>query len=212
MIISRTYIRSLSQLALLEVVTINLRAVIVSMLPEELLFNFYYEKTPSVEEINLSQLFLKRISSHLEDKLVRYQLIVLPQIEVVSIKRKDQVVYQRYEGDSHLFKIRTFFNEFSITNIRAAFQFALLGCITRNLRAISIMILEKNATVNFYYNRNKIKDEGVLFIRIPINFSSCFEGVTTDTNSFIIPEPEQIRLQKNAIWVYKRYEKDFLAT
>jgi len=212
MTISRTDVICASQVALLGFVTSNLRALTVSILPQELMLNFYYENKPTEEEIKLSQVVSKKVASGFNNILVKEQQILLPQPQPVPVKKKDQWIYQRFEGNPRPFKIQTLFKDITLKSVRCALQFALLGSVTPNLRAVSIGFIEKDLTINFYYDKkrqNNSQDpyEEHLPPRTYFNTVSSFDGATGKVNCFVIPEPEKIPLQGDSIWVYIRYEK-----
>jgi hypothetical protein len=206
-----------SQKALLVAVTNNLRAVTVSILPQELILNFYYENAPSEQEIILCEKVFKKVCSDFYDIFVKIQTIVLSQPIPIPIKKRDQWVYHRYEGNPFFFKIKTFFKDVSIAYLRCASQFALLGSVTNNLRAVSIAIQGKDLILNFYYSKSLENNLDSIY---QANLAEMayydvilrFAGVGGTLNRFIIPETENILLQNGAIWVYKRYEKIFLDT
>lgn len=202
-----TDVRCVSQGALLGAVTSNLRALAVTVLPNDLTLNFFYENEPTDEEVELSQVASTEVLSGFRIFIsVREQQILLPQPEPIPLKNEDLLVYYRYEGNS-IAKIKTLFNDVTIASVRMASQYALLGAITSNLRAVSIVFIDKDLTLNFYYDKKQGNEEIDLSEIVMKDFISCFESATGKVQRFIIPEPERIALQENGIWAYWRYEE-----
>lgn len=204
--ITTSYVRCVSQVALLGAITSNLRAVTVAMLDKELMLNFYYENEPTENEIDLSQVASTEVLSDFSNVMVREQQIILPQPERISLKDEDILVYHRYEGHS-LAEAQALFKETSISSIRIASQNALLGAVTNNLRSVSISFIKNKFTLYFYYDRAPSEKEEDLSKQVIEKTIACFEKITGEIKRFVIPEPEKIPLQNDVISVYWRYEE-----
>lgn len=210
--ILRIDVRCASQAALLGIVTNNLNALTITMLSKELIINFYYDNAPSQEEIHLSKIFSKKIALDLSNFVVKVFHVVLKNQQLIPINKEDQwVFYRQKEKNSPLFKIKTFFNDVNLASVKSASQFALLGCVTSNLRAVSMTLLDNEFILNFYYDKKLDKMEDVYewgFSQSTFaNIISSFKKITGKINRFLIPEPEKLFLEEDSFWIYMRYEK-----
>lgn len=204
-----TDVRCVIQRALLNGITSNLRAVTtsVSMLPQKLLLNFYYENPPTETEIELSQIVSTEVLSGFKIIVdVREKQVVLPLYEPLPIEKHDILVYYRYEKKC-IENIVISFEKLEIPSIKVASQYALLGVITNNLRAVSASFIEKKIALYFYYDRAPSDEEIDLSERATKKFISCFGKITGEIKRFVIPEPERIPLENDSTWVYWRYEE-----
>lgn len=209
MIPSITEIRCVIQRALLNSITNNLRAVTTSiaMLPQKLTLNFFYENIPTENEIELSQIVSTEVFSGFKIIVdVREKQIILPISETLDIEGQDLLVYYRYEK-KYIEKEVISFMKLEISSVKIASQYALLGAVTNNLRAVSISFIEKKLALYFYYDKAPSNEEIDLSEKAREKIISCFEKIRGEIKRFIIPEPERIPLQNDGIWVYWRYEE-----
>ncbi|MCH9609834.1 MAG: hypothetical protein S4CHLAM45_01960 [Chlamydiales bacterium] len=75
--------------------------------------------------------------------------------------------------------------------IRAASQIALLGAVTKNLRAINILHEGKKILVNFYYKKINDKEEEIPEI-FATEMIAYFEDYDVEACSVILPLSETI--------------------
>lgn len=206
---TNTEVKCVIQCALLNAITNNLRAVTasVAMLPQKLVLNFYYENPPTENEIELSQIVSTEVLSGFKIIVdVREKQIILPLYEPLPIEGKDILVYYRYEK-KYIEKEIVSFDKLEIVSVKLASQYALLGAVTNNLRAVSISYIEEKITSYFYYDKAPSDEEIDLSEKVTENIISCFEKISGEIKRFVIPEPERIPLINDGIWVYWRYEE-----
>lgn len=201
-----SYIRSVVQVALLGAVTSNLRAVIVTVLSQELKLYFYYESEPTEEEVELSRVTSTEVFSDFINVSVEEQQIVLPKSEPIPFKNGDLWVYYRYEGNL-INKIKQTFNEITVSSISSASQIALLGAVTSNLRAVLVAFTENDLTLNFYYDKEPSNKEIELSENVLQEVVSSFEKAIGKVERFVIPEPEKDSFRDQGMSVYWRYEE-----
>lgn len=91
-----------------------------------------------------------------------------------------------------------------------ASQIALLGTVTRNLRAVLVTLIKKDLTFLFYYDQEPSEEEVRLSETVLHDAISCFEDVTGNVKRFVVPEPETKSFRDKGSSVYWRYE-DYLA-
>jgi|GEM_PF-4222038 hypothetical protein len=75
--------------------------------------------------------------------------------------------------------------------IRAASQIALLGAVTKNLRAINIIQREKKILINFFYEKINEQEEEIPEIFATEMFA-YFEDYDINARSIILPLSENI--------------------
>lgn len=88
-------------------------------------------------------------------------------------------------------------------NIRAASQIALLGAVTKNLRAINVIYNEKKLLINFYYEKITLEEEEIPKV-FATEMISYFEDYNINVNSIILPKTET--LPEEGIRIFCRKE------
>lgn len=197
----------ITQVLLLETVTTNLRAMTISLQSQELVLNFYYEKEPTEDEISLYKAVLKKVSLIFTFKSVIGKQIVLPKPESIPLKKFDQWIFCRFEKKPSLFKIKTFFKEITKLNILMASQYALLGNVTENLRAVSLESVGNDLSYFFFYDKDLNHEDKYLSDVIKSDVLWSIEGVSGSLKRFLLPYPEKIPLKEGHMLIYKRYEE-----
>jgi len=206
--ITRNEISRLSQDLLVETITTNLRAITINLQPKEQVFIFYYEKQPTEDEVSLYNAVLKKISLIFTNTSVIGKKIVLPKPEPIPLRQFDQWIFCRYEKNASLFKIKTFYKEITKLNILMASQYALLGNIAENLRAISLESVGNDLSYFFFYDKDPNHEDKYLSDVIKSDVLWSIEGVSGSLKRFVLPEPEKIPSQEGHVLVYRRYEKE----
>ena len=72
-----------------------------------------------------------------------------------------------------------------ILNIRAASQIALLGAVTKNLRAVNVILQGKKISINFYYEQISEEEEEIPEI-FATEMISYFEDYAINANSITL--------------------------
>lgn len=204
--ISRSDIRIRLQESLLGKITSNVRFVTISVSTQELVIKAYYENNPSDNETDLLQSVIKNIALKFPIYVLGEQ-IRLPKPEPIPLKKGDQWIFCKYEDNPSLFKIKTYFKHISNTNILMASQFALLGNVTDNLRAVSVISAGNDLNYFFFYDKEPCYDERNFSDRTINAVIWSIEGISAKLERFVLPEPEKIPPQEGHIFIYKRYEK-----
>ncbi|MCP5470127.1 MAG: hypothetical protein H7A36_06455 [Chlamydiales bacterium] len=88
-------------------------------------------------------------------------------------------------------------------SIRAASQIALLGAITKNLRAVNIVYDDISMQINFYYENIKNEEEEIAEI-FASEMLSYFENYDINVNSIILPTSKSI--PEEGLRVFSRKE------
>lgn len=204
----RNEIKHLTQDLLLDSITSNLRAITISLGSQILGVNFYYENEPNEDENLIYKTVLKKVSSVFTFKTVIGKQIVLPKPELIPLKKFDEWIFCRYEKNTSLFKIKTFFKEVSKLNILLASHDAFLGNIAENLRAIFLESVGNNLSYFFFYDKDPNHEDKYLSDLIKSDVLWSIEGVSGSLKRFVLPEPEKIPSQEGHVLVYRRYEKE----
>lgn len=71
-------------------------------------------------------------------------------------------------------------------NLRAASQIALLGAVTINLRAVNILLEERQILINFYYEKINNEEEEIPEI-VAAEMITYFEDFDVSVYSIILP-------------------------
>jgi hypothetical protein len=95
---------------------------------------------------------------------------------------------------------------FAISALRCSLQVALLGCITPNLRAVSICVTNSNACLFFYYNTPPSEEEQELASFVDTEFIADFPSPEFKTDYKIITLPYPSPIPKEGMLVFQRYE------
>ena len=77
-------------------------------------------------------------------------------------------------------------------NVRAASQIALLGAVTKNLRAINVIQEGKKILVNFYYEKINDEEEEEIPEIFATEMIAYFEDYDINACSIILPLSETI--------------------
>lgn len=206
--ITEKAVRCSIQVALLGAVTNNLRAVSAIVSKKEINLKFLYENQPSENEIELSQIASTEIFSDFGDVIVNEQQIVLNKSNIIPLASEEMLLYHRYENN-FIVKDKKKYTDLSVSSLRIAMQYALIGMVTRNLRKVSITNTEKNIALSFFYDKEPSADEVNLSEIVFNDFVSSFEKHAGVVNRFVIPEPERIPYKESDILVYSRCEDHF---
>lgn len=203
-LIKESNVRGSTQRALWGAVTGNLRAVTATIIDNEIMLYFYYDKEPTENEIELSQIASTEVVS---DFLVMIgeEQILLPQPEPIPLK-DGELVYHRYEEQFEN-KIKKLFKDINIYTVYEASRTVLIGHVTTNLRAASVSFIDNFINLYFYYDKSPSNEEVRLSEVVMQNILSCFEEAKGGIERFVIPEPEKISLRNDGFWLYWRYEE-----
>ncbi len=204
--ISRSDVRCLLLESLLGKITSNVRSVTTNVSTQEFVIKFYYENDPDGNETDLLQSTIKKIAARFTISIVGKQ-ITLPKPEPIPLKKGDQWIFCKYENNPSLFKIKTFFKHISKTNILMASQFALLGNVTDNLRAVSVIYVENDLDYFFFYDMEPSYYDRNFSDRVINAVIWSIEGVSAKLERFVMPETQKIPFQEGHMFLYKRYEK-----
>jgi len=197
-------VRGSTQRALWGAVTGNLRAVTVTIIDNEIMLYFYYDKEPTENEVELSQIASTEVVSDFLVMIGEKQ-IVLPQPEPIPLMN-GELVYHRYEGKP-IPIVKTFFKDLTIFTAREVSERILIGVITNNVRAVLITSHENKLTLYFYYDKEPSNEEVIISESALQDLLACFEGVTGSVKRFVVPEPENKSFRDNGSSVYWRYEE-----
>jgi len=98
----------------------------------------------------------------------------------------------------------------SITDVRCGLQIALLGCVTSNLRAVTVSMLSKEILLNFYYENKPTVDEVDLSQVVSTEFLSSLRVlVFVGEQQIVLPQSESVPVKDEDLLVYHRYEECF---
>lgn len=191
-------------------VTRNIRAIFINCNDTGAIVRFYYETTPSDDEKYLESEVCGDILVEFfpEMQKVDNQSIILPY--PAKINDKGIEIFRKYEGSwpVHKFVPNNSFNNQNPPNlghILLSMHSTLLGCITNNIRKISVDDVDGTITVYFYYESDPTEfEKRVESVTIKSMLSQFKEIRNIKIESIILPYPGWI--DNTHRMYFKRYE------
>lgn len=205
-VMKEPFIRCLMEVCLLGCITPNIRAVDLLYDEKAIQLFFYYEKTPSEEEKDLTEDIITEMYASIANIKIIMNRLVVPTNQPIPLR--GITVYQRYEPITEIVRDITYWEHITIETIRCAGQKSLLGTVTPNVRGMSITYEDNQLQVFYYYESSPSNLENTLFYLTIDQVKAYFPAVNTEAYSTILPL--LTRVPSKGLLIYHRCENEIV--